>query len=42
MVELHDLRHRFGLFDQETVERRVENYYWQYFRGFEPGGGEGG
>ena len=35
MVGLHCLKHVHDLSDEETVERWVENPYWQYFCGFE-------
>jgi transposase, IS5 family len=35
MVGLHYLKHTFDLSDELTVERWVENPYWQYFCGFE-------
>jgi IS5 family transposase len=35
MVGLHYLKHTYDLSDEETVERWVENPYWQYFCGFE-------
>ncbi|MGN7733654.1 IS5 family transposase [Ensifer sp. 22564] len=35
MVGLHYLKHVYDLPDEETVERWVENPYWQYFCGFE-------
>lgn len=35
MVGLQYLKHTFDLSDEETVERWVENPYWQYFCGFE-------
>jgi len=35
MVGLHYLKHVHDLSDEETVERWVENPYWQYFCGFE-------
>ena len=35
MVGLHYLKHTFDLSDELTVERWVENTYWQYFCGFE-------
>jgi len=35
MVGLHYLKHSFDLSDEQTVERWVENPYWQYFCGFE-------
>ena len=35
MVGLHYLKHSYDLSDEETVERWVENPYWQYFCGFE-------
>ena len=35
MVGLHYLKHTFDLSDERTVERWVENPYWQYFCGFE-------
>jgi IS5 family transposase len=33
MVGLHYLKHTYGLSDEDTVERWVENPYWQYFCG---------
>lgn len=33
MVGLHYLKHTFNLSDEKTVERWVENPYWQYFCG---------
>ena len=35
MVGLHYLKHSYDLSDEQTVERWVENPYWQYFCGFE-------
>jgi transposase, IS5 family len=35
MVGLHYLKHVHDLSEEETVERWVENPYWQYFCGFE-------
>ena len=35
MVGLHYLKHVYDLSDEETVQRFVENPYWQYFCGFE-------
>ncbi len=35
MVGLHYLKHSYDLSDQETVDRWVENPYWQVFCGFE-------
>ncbi|MGH1482874.1 MAG: IS5 family transposase [Geminicoccales bacterium] len=35
MVGLHYLKHTYNLSDEETVERWVENPYFQYFCGFE-------
>ncbi len=35
MVGLHYLKHMYDLSDEETVERWVENPYWQYLCGFE-------
>ena len=35
MVGLHYLKHVHDLSDEETVERWVENPYWQFFCGFE-------
>jgi len=35
MAGLHYLKHMHDLSDEETVERWVENPYWQYFCGFE-------
>ena len=35
MAGLHYLKHMHGLSDEETVERWVENPYWQFFCGFE-------
>lgn len=35
MVGLHYLKHMADLSDEETVERWVENPYWQYFCGFQ-------
>jgi IS5 family transposase len=35
MVGLHYLKHVHDLSDEETVERWVENRYWQFFCGFE-------
>ena len=35
MVGLNYLKHVYDLSDEETVERFVENPYWQYFCGFE-------
>ncbi|TIM52123.1 MAG: IS5 family transposase, partial [Mesorhizobium sp.] len=35
MVGLHYLKHVHDLSDEETVERWVENAYWQFFCGFE-------
>jgi IS5 family transposase len=35
MVGLHYLKHSYDLSDEETVERWVENPYWQVFCGFE-------
>ena len=34
MVGLHYLKHTYDLSDEATVERWVENPYWQYFCGF--------
>lgn len=33
MVGLHYLKHAFDLSDEQTVERWIENPYWQYFCG---------
>ncbi|MDO4586677.1 MAG: transposase, partial [Planctomycetia bacterium] len=33
MVALHYLKYTFNLSDQETLDRWVENPYWQYFTG---------
>jgi IS5 family transposase len=33
MVGLHYLKHAYGLSDEETVAKWVENPYWQYFCG---------
>jgi transposase, IS5 family len=33
MIGLHYLKHTYGLSDEETVMRWVENPYWQYFCG---------
>ncbi len=35
MVGLHYLKHCYDLSDEQTVERWVENPYWQYFCGLE-------
>ena len=35
MVGLHYLKHSYDLSDEETVERWVENPYWQHFCGFD-------
>ncbi len=35
MVGLHYLKHCYDLSDEQTVERWVENPYWQYFSGLE-------
>ena len=35
MAGLHYLKHMYDLSDEETVERWVENPYWQFFCGFE-------
>ena len=35
LVGLHYLKHLHDLSDEETVDRWVENPYWQYFCGFE-------
>ena len=35
MVGLHYLKHTYDLSDEETVDRWVENPYWQVFCGFE-------
>lgn len=35
MVGMHYLKHMHDLSDEETVERWVENPYWQHFCGFE-------
>lgn len=35
MVGLHYLKHSYDLSDEETVDRWVENPYWQVFCGFE-------
>ena len=35
MAGLHYLKHMHDLSDEETVERWVENPYWQYLCGFE-------
>ena len=35
MAGLHYLKHMHDLSDEETVERWVENPYWQFFCGFE-------
>lgn len=35
MVGLHYLKHSYDLSDEQTVERWVENPYWQYFCGLE-------
>ena len=35
MVGLHYLKHTYDLSDEQTVERWVENPYWQHFCGFE-------
>ena len=35
MVGLHYLKHSYDLSDEATVERWVENPYWQYLCGFE-------
>jgi IS5 family transposase len=35
MVGLHYLKHSYDLSDEQTVDRWVENPYWQYFCGLE-------
>ncbi len=35
MAGLHYLKHTYDLSDEETVDRWVENPYWQHFCGFE-------